>query len=63
MSSHPDSQQELEPEVAGRCPHCRAVVAYGNWVALADESDVMGCPYCRRACQVNEVFPPLPDGI
>lgn len=67
MSFHPVSQSEPEHqhehEIAGQCPHCRAVVAYEDWIALVGEFDVMGCPCCRRACQVNEVFPLLPDRI
>lgn len=45
------------PEIAGECPHCRASVAYGDWVALTDQLDLMGCPHCHAACQVNAVFP------
>lgn len=63
MSSHPVSQPESEPEIVGQCPYCRAVVAYEDWIALVEEFDVMGCPCCRRACQVNQVFPLLPDRI
>lgn len=63
MSSHPVSQREPEQEIAGQCPQCRAVVAYEDWIALVGEFDVMGCPCCRRASQVNEVFPLLPDRI
>lgn len=48
-------------DLAGDCPHCGSTVAYEDWVALVDEPSLMGCPYCRRACRVDEVFTPVTD--
>lgn len=63
MQSAQDATPEPSPEIAGECPHCRALIAYEDWVALVDEPELMACPCCRLVCQVSEVFPPVPDGI
>lgn len=49
--------QDAVPEIAGECPHCLAVVAYEDWGAVVEEPELMACPCCRRACQVDAVFP------
>lgn len=59
----PHSIPEREPEgTDGHCPHCRAVVAYEAWIFVVGELDLIGCPCCRRACHVSEVYPLLSDG-
>lgn len=47
----------LAREIEGECPHCHASVAYADWAALIDEPDLMACPICRQASQVDSVFP------
>lgn len=61
MQSLQDATPDPSPEIAGECPHCRAVIAYEAWVALIGEPEVMACPRCLQVCQVSEVFPPVAD--
>ena len=42
--------------VVGLCPGCAVEVAYEAWLAVFGEESCIGCPNCRRAFPVDDVF-------
>lgn len=42
--------------LSATCPACEAQIGYDAWVPVDSEPSLMGCPACRRAVRVDDVY-------